>query len=326
VRAIPTLDTDGGVPVRHLMFLLALALAATAATGAPAVAAPSATASGVVLSVASGKHVLRVVEGRRVEDATYRGALPAGVNAGARISFSRAGRRAINLVVGGRVDHVVVFGVVARVGKQLMLRLTDSSLLALPKGRHLKLGAPARLLVRFPPAAGGGNTPLTPGTPTTPATPGGGCAKADCSFDVTGTVTAVDDATGSVTVAPLGGGLPLTAQPGSVNTNDVFAGDFVHVAGTQAAATGVYTLTVLDELPGCDLPDCTLAFDATVDLISPASLTVTDDGGDSYPLAATAAQIRLVKIGDYTHIVAVQDPATGDYRVQTISVLPTPPQ
>jgi hypothetical protein len=318
--------------VRHrrtgFLLLLALSVVATVSTGAQAVASQSATASGVVLSVASGKHVLRIVEGRRVEDATYRGALPSGVNAGARISFSRAGRRAVNLVVGGRVDHVVVFGVVARVGKQLMLRLTDSSLLALPKGRHLKVGAAARLLVRFAPGApgtGGGNTPLTPGAPTTPTTPGGGCAKADCSFDVMGNVTAVDDASGSVTVTPLRGGSPLTAQPGAVNTNDVFVGDFVHVAGTQAAATGIYTLTVLDELPGCDLPDCMLTFDATVDLISPGTLTVTDDGGDSYPLGATAAQIGLVKIGDYTHIVAVQDPATGDYRVQTISVLPTPP-
>ena len=61
-------------------------------------------------------------------------------------------------------------------------------------------------------------------------------------------------------------------------------------------------------------------------MIAPGSLTVADDGGDEYPLAATPAQISLVKVGDYTHIVAVQDPATGDYHVQTISVLPTPPQ
>jgi hypothetical protein len=309
--------------------MLSLSLAATALTGVPAVAAPSpsAAASGVVLSVASGKHVLRIVEGRRVQDATYRGALPSGVGPGAMITFSLAGRRASQLAVGGRVDHVIVFGVVARVGKQLMLRLTDSSLLALPKGRHLKVGAPAHLLVRFAPGGGGGNAPLTPGTPTTPTSPaGGGCAKADCTFDVMGTVTAVDDASGSVTVTPLGGAAALTARPGTVNTNDVFVGDFVHVAGTQAAATGVYTLTVLDELPGCDTPACTLTFDATVDLIAPGSLTVADDAGDEYPLAATPAQISLVKVGDYTHIVAVQDPATGDYRVQTISVLPTPSQ
>ena len=313
--------------MRHLMLLLALSLAATAWTDVPAVASPSAAASGVVLSVVSGRHVLRIVEGRRVADATYRGALPAGVSPGATISFSLAGRRASQLAVGGRVDHVIVFGVVARVGKQLMLRLTDSSLLALPKGRHLKVGATAHLLVRFAPVAGGGSAPLKPGTPTTPTPPAGvGCAKADCSFDVMGNVTAVDDASGSVTVTPLGGGAALTAQPGTVNTNDVFVGDFVHVAGTQVAATGVYTLTVLDELPGCDTPDCTLTFDATVDLVAPGSLTVADDGGDEYPLAATAAQISLVKVGDYTHIVAVQDPATGDYHVQSISVLPTPPQ
>ena len=278
-----------------------------------------------MLSVSSGKHVLRIVEGRRVADATYRGALPAGVTPGAKISFSSAGRRALNLVVDGRVDHVVVFGVVARVGKQLVLRLTDSSLLVLPKGRHLKVGATAHLLVRFGPVAGGGSAPTTPGkTPTGPATVG--CAKADCSFDVTGNVTAVDDVSGSVTVTPLGGGAALTAQPGTVNTDDVFVGDFVHIAGTQAAATGVYTLTVLDELPGCDTPDCTLTFDATVDLIAPGSLTVADDGGDEYPITATAAQIGSVHVGDYVHIVAVQDPTTGDYRVQTISVLPTPPQ
>jgi hypothetical protein len=310
--------------VRYLTLLLALSIVATTSTTVAAVASPSARASGVVLSVSSTRHVLRVVEGRRVEDASYHGALPAGTSAGAKISFSTSGRRALNLTVDGRVDHVVVFGVVARAGKQLVLRLTDSSLLALPKGRHLKVGAAAHLLVKFGSVVRGGGAPTTPATPgTTPTGPSAvGCAKADCSFDVTGNVTAVDDLSGSVTVAPFGGGAALTAQPGTVNTDDVFVGDFVHIAGTQAAATGVYTLTVLDQLPGCDTADCTVTFDATVDQVGPGnSLLVADDSGDEYPVTATAAQISLVHVGDTVHLVAVQDPTTGDYHVQTISVL-----
>ena len=43
-------------------------------------------------------------------------------------------------------------------------------------------------------------------------------------------------------------------MPGTVNTGDVFVGDFVHVAGTQAPATGIYTLGVLDELPAATAP------------------------------------------------------------------------
>ena len=95
----------------------------------------------------------------------------------------------------------------------------------------------------------------------------------------------------------------------------------MHVAGTQSAVTGVYTLTVLDELPGCDTPDCTVEFDATVDEIDAASMVVADDDGDEYPIGATAAQLRSVAVGDDVHIVALQDPTTGDYSVKTITVL-----
>lgn len=313
--------------MRHPMLLLALSLVATASAGAPAMAAPAVRASGVVLSVSNAKHVLRIVEGRRVDDASYLGAVPPGVSPGAKISFSSAGRRALQLAVDGRVDHVVVFGTVARVGTRFMLRLTDSSLLGLPKGHHFKAGESAHLLVRFARVGGGGGTPTTPGTTTTPNPPSNvGCARASCTFDVTGSVTAVDDVSGSVTVTPLGGGAAVTAMPGTINTVDVFVGDFVHIAGTQLAATGVYTLTALDALPGCDTADCTLTFDATVDAIGPGTLTVTDDGGDAYPLLATAAQTGSVHVGDYLHIVAIQDPTTGDYHVQTIKLLPTPPQ
>jgi hypothetical protein len=314
--------------VRHLTLLLVLSLAAVASSATPAGAAPRPVhTSGVVLSISSAKHVLRIVEGRRVEDAVYRGALPTGVSAGARISFSRSGRRALRLVVDGRVDHVTVFGVVARVGNQLVLRLTDASLLVLPKGRHLRVGAPGRLLVRFAPGEIGGSAPPTSGTTTSPTSPSDvGCAKSDCTFDVTGNVTAVDDASGAVTVVPLSGGAALTATPGTLSTDDVFVGDFVHVAGTQAAATGIYTLSVLDELPGCDTPDCTESFDATVDEIDASGLTVSDDDGDEYPIAATPAQISSVHVGDDVHVVAVQDPTTGDYHVQTISVLASSPQ
>ena len=162
-------------------------------------------------------------------------------------------------MVDGRVDHVVVFGVVARVGKQLVLRLTDSSRVVLPRGRHLRVGAIAHIVVRFARVAAGGSSADGRDRPRadTRSFLGVGCAKVDCTFDVTGNVTAVDDASGAVTVTPLGGGAALTAQPGTVNTDDVFVGDFVHIAGTQSASTGVYTLTTLDELPGCDTPDCT---------------------------------------------------------------------
>ena len=153
-----------------------------------------------------------------------------------------------------------------------------------------------------------------------------GCATAACSFDVTGSVTDIDDTSGAVTVTPLTGGAALTVQPGALSTSDVFIGDFVHIAGTQSPATGTYTLTTLDELPGCDTPDCTVEFDATVDEIDADSLIVADVDGDEYPIAATAAQLRSVGVGDSVHIVAVQDPTTGDYSIKTISVVAPAPQ
>ena len=312
--------------MRHPMLVLALSIVATV-PAAPAVASPLPHESGVVLSVSSKRHLLRIVEGRHVADASYRGAVATGVSPGARVGFSRSGRRALQLAVDGRVDHVVVYGVVARVGTRLMLRLTDSSLLALPNGRHPRVGAAAHLVIRFAPlgggGGGGGSVPTTPGTTTTPTAVG--CARADCTFDVTGSVTAIDDGSGAVTVAPASGGAALTAQPGTVDTDGVLIGDFVHIAGTQLAASGVYTLTELDELPGCDTPDCTLTFDATVDEIEPGILTVADDEGNEYPIDATPAQIASVDVGSDVHIVATQDPTTGDYHVQTITLLPAPP-
>jgi hypothetical protein len=143
---------------------------------------------------------------------------------------------------------------------------------------------------------------------------------------VTGSVTDIDDTSGAITVTPLSGGAALTAEPGMLSTDDVFIGDFVHIAGTQSAATGTYTLTTLDELPGCDTPDCTVEFDATVDEIDADSLIVADSDGDEYPIGATAAQLRSVVVGDEVHIVAAQDPATGDYSIKTISVLAPAPQ
>jgi hypothetical protein len=310
--------------VRHLTFLLVLSLASITSTAITAPASASVRESGVVLSVSSEKHVLHIVEGQRVQDASYRGSIPSGVTAGAKISFSSVGHRAFRIVVVGRVDHVVVFGVVVRSGKELALRLGDSSLLLLPKGRHPKVGAFIHFTVRFTPVDSGGGTP---GTGTTPSSPSNvGCARSDCSFDVTGSVTAIDDDSGAVTVAPLNGGAALTANPGTISTDDVFIGDFVHIAGTQSAATGVYTLTTLDELPGCDTPDCTVEFDATVDEIDATSLVVADDAGDEYPLGATAAQLASVAVDDDVHIVAVQDPTTGNYSVKTISVLAAAPQ
>ena len=83
---------------------------------------------------------------------------------------------------------------------------------------------------------GGGGAPTTPGTTTTPTGPANvGCATSACSFDVTGSVTAVDDDSGAITVMPLSGGTALTALPGTLNTDDVFEGDFVHITGTQSA-------------------------------------------------------------------------------------------
>jgi hypothetical protein len=312
--------------VRHLMLVLTLAATVSSATIADG-AGVSAHASGVVLGVASEKHLLRIVEGQRVDDLSYRSTLPAGVSPGARVSFSTTGHRAFHFVVSGRVDHVVVFGVVVRSGKERALRLTDASLVPLPKSRHPKLGVPAHTIVRFAPVTSGGSAPTTPGTGTTPTGPSDvGCATSACSFDVTGSVSDVEDGSGAITVMPLSGGAALTALPGTLNTDDVFKGDFVHITGTQSAATGTYTLATLDELPGCDTPDCIVEFDATVDEIDSDSLIVADIDGDEYPIGATAAQLRAVEVDDEAHILAVQDPSTGDYSLKTISVLAKGPQ
>jgi hypothetical protein len=311
--------------VRHLMLLTALTLAAAGSTTPAALASTPVHASGIVLSVSPGK--LRIVEGPKVEDASYRSALPAGVIAGAKITFFVTTRhRASHFEVIGHVARVLVSGTVVRDGKGLALRLSDSSLLVLPRSRHLKVGSFAHVLVPFTPIAPVGGTPTTPGTTpttpgTTPTTPAGKCAKSDCTFDITGTVSAIDDTSGAVTVSPLSGGADLKALPGQISTADVFVGDFVHVSGVEVASTGVYTMTELDELPGCDTPDCTVDFDATVDEIDAASITVADDDGDEYPINATAPQLASVDVGDDVHIVAVQDPTTGDYSVKTITVL-----
>jgi hypothetical protein len=309
--------------VRHLTLLLVLSLAATASTAVAAQAASPVRASGVVLSVASDKHALRIVQSQHVAGATYRGTLPSAVSPGAQVSYSTTGRRASRFVVTGHVDHVLVSGTVVRDGKQLALRLSDGSLLVLPSSRHLKVGSFAHVAVRFPRSGG---SPTAPGAGTTPTTPGVGCAKADCSFDMTGSISAIDDATGALTVVPIGGGAALTAKPGTgVATTDVFVGDFVHVTGTQSAATGTYTLTSLDLLIGCDTPDCTIEFDATVDDIQPDGFSVADDQGDEYPFLATPAQLSTIQLGDLVHIVAVQDPTTADYRVRTMTVLGSDP-
>jgi hypothetical protein len=309
--------------VRYLMLLFVLALAATATTATTARASAPARASGVVLSVSSEKHALRIVDGPRVVDASYRGALPAGVSTGAQITFSTVAQRAFRFVVDGHVDHVLVSGTVVRDGKRLALRLSDGGLLILSKHRHLKLGTFAHVSVRFTHAGAGGTVPGSGGSPKRP--PAVGCATADCSFDVTGIVTTVDDSSGAVTVAPLAGGATLTAQPGQVNTDGVLVGDFVEVAGTQAADTGIYTMLTLDGLPGCDNPDCTLTLDATVDDIQATSFSVFDDQGDEYPFSATAAQLATLQIDDTVHIVATQDPTTGDYQVKTVTVLAAGP-
>jgi hypothetical protein len=179
--------------------------------------------------------------------------------------------------------------------------------------------------VHFARSDAAGSTPVAPGDGSTPTTtPSSSCARADCTFDVTGAVTAVDD-DGDVTLTPIGGGAALTLEPGQVDTGDVFVGDFVHVMGTQSAANGSYTLSSLVQLPGCDTPDCAIAFDATVDDIEPDSFSVADDDGDEYPFSATAAQLASVHVGDSVHVVAIQDPTTGDYRVQTITVLASDP-
>ena len=47
---------------------------------------------------------------------------------------------------------------------------------------------------------------------------------------------------------------------------------------------------------------------------------MADDEGDEYPISATASQLAPVSVGDDVHIVALQDPTTGDYSIKTITV------
>jgi hypothetical protein len=308
--------------VRRRLVLIALALVAACSSTA---VASLPRQSAVVLSVLSDRHVLRLVEGPRVVDVAYRGQLASGVGPGSRITFAVSGTRAVHLVQSGRADHVRVFGFVVREGKRLALRLADASLLDVPKLNRLKIGALAHVLVRFTPT---GATVVTPAPPSTggapgstpkPGAPGGShCAQASCSFDVTGVVSAVGN-TGALTINPLAGSSPVTADPGQVSTSGVSVGDFVHVVGTQSAATGAYTITSLVELPGCDNVDCSLSLDAYVDEVDAASLIVEDDGGDQYQISATAQQLNGIQVGDAVHIDGTQDPTTGDYTATQIT-------
>ena len=193
----------------------------------------------------------------------------------------------------GRVDHVSVIGFVVREGKTLQLRLADGSLLDAPRSSRLKVGALAHVVVRFsatgptvvvpaPPSSGG-----APAAPHKPGAPGAShCARTDCSFDVTGVVAAVAN-TGALTINPLAGGDPVIADPGQIAVAGVSVGDFVHVVGTQSAATGADTITSLVELPGCDNLDCSVNLDVYVDEVDPGSLIVEDDAGDQYQVSAT---------------------------------------
>ena len=302
--------------MRQRPLLFVLALAATAATAVTAQASAPVHAKGVVLSVSSEKHALRIVDGPRVFNASYRGTLPSGLNAGAQVTFSTVSQLSLRFVVVRHVASVVVSGTVVRYGTQLAVRVSDGGLIALPKGQTAKLGAVAKVTVRF-------TQPKAP-TPAKTAKPprAVGCTKADCKFDVTGIVTAVD-ASGAVTVAPPAGGAALTATSGKIRTANVLVGDFVHVAGTQAAATGVYTIVTLTELPGCDSADCTIVLDAAVVDIQATGFSVSDDQGTVYPFSATAALLATFHVDDSVQIVAIQDPTTGGYEAKTVTVLAT---
>jgi hypothetical protein len=194
----------------------------------------------VVLGVLPDRHVLRLVEGPRVVDVSYRRPLTSGVSAGVRVTFAISGSHVAHLVPSGRADHVSVFGFVAREGRTLQLRLADGSLLDIPKSSRLKIGALAHVVVRFsatgppvvtpaPPSSG------APAAPHKPGSPGAShCARTDCTFDVTGVVAAVANS-GALTINPLAGGDPLIADPGQIAVAGVSVGDFVHVVGTQSA-------------------------------------------------------------------------------------------
>jgi hypothetical protein len=313
--------------VRRRLLLPALALAAFGAQGAAAQAAVPVHDTAVVLSVLGEKHELRLVEGPRVLDAAFHGALPTGVVAGARIGFTMPGKHATHITLSGHVDHVNVPGFVIREGKTLALRLADGSVLALARTANLQVGQLAHVLVRF--GANGtsatpvqpttttptGSKPTSPGTSTTPTT--SKCAKADCTFDTIGSVQAIDTS-GDLTIIPVAGGSTLVVDPGQVGTDDVYIGDFVDIVGTQSATTGTYTLTSLDELVGCDNVSCTLTLDAVVEEVDATSFIVDDQSGDEYQINATAAQLAALQPDDAVHVVGTEDPTTGDYTATTI--------
>jgi hypothetical protein len=313
--------------VRRLLFVSALVLLATPAVAALASVPVRHTA--VVLRVLPERHVLRLVEGPRVVDVSYRRQLPTGVSEGARVTFAISGNHVVHLVPGGRADHVSVFGFVVREGKTLELRLADGSLLDIPRSSRLKIGALAHVVVRFsatgptvvvpaPPSTGG-----PPSAPHKPGAPGAShCARTDCTFDVTGIVAAVANS-GALTINPLAGGDPLIADPGQIAVAGVSVGDFVHVVGTQSAATGANTITSLVELPGCDNLDCSVNLNVYVDEVDAGSLIVEDDAGDQYQISAPAQQLTGVQVGDAVHIVGSQDPTTGNYTATQVTVTGT---
>ena len=313
--------------------LLVTVLAALALPGVASAATVPAHTNGVVLAVLGPKHELRVVEGPRVVDVPYRGSLPAGTVAGARIRFVLAHLKASAVTVTGTADHVSVPGFVVQKGKALYLRLADDSLLALSKSSgRLKVGALARVVVRFSkgsivvgtPTAPGTTKPTTtqpttttPGTTTTPAN--GKCVRSDCMFDTVVSVLSIDT-TGALTVLPVTGGAQLVLQPGMVDTTTVYVGDFLHVTGSQVATTGAYTLASIDELVGCDNATCTLTLDATVDEVDTAAVIVEDQNGDEYQIGASAALLANLSSDQDVHIVGTQDPDTGNYTATTITV------
>jgi hypothetical protein len=311
------------------LLLPALALAAFGVSGAAASAAVPVRQTGVVLSVLSEKHALRLVEGPRVVDVPYHGSAPTGVAPGARITFTLPGKHATHITVAGHTDHVSVPGFVVRSGKLLELRLADGSTLALAKTSKLKVGQLAHVLVRFsangttvtpvqPTTPATGTKPTSPGTPTTPST--SHCANTACTFDLIGSVQSIDMA-GDLMIIPVSGAASFAVAPGQVSTDDVYVGDFVHIVGTQSATTGTYTLTSLDEVVGCDNVSCTLTLDATVDEVDVGSIVVDDQNGDEYQISVTASQIAgppMIQAGDAVHIVGTEDPTTGNYTATSI--------
>jgi hypothetical protein len=320
----------------RLLAVPALALALVAGALAAEAAVVPAKVSAIVLSVRSSKHTLRLVESARVVDVPYRGALPSGLAPGARVRFTLSSLHATALVVAGVTDHVSVPGFVAQRGKGYVLRLADDSTLPLAHIGRLRVGELARVVVRF---AKGGKVVGTPvhATTTAPTTPPptstkptatqptttapttGKCLKADCTVDLIASVLSIDNA-GDLTLLPVSGGEQIQLGPGTVDTSTVYAGDFLHVTGTQNATTGEGTLDSLEELVGCDNATCTLTLDATVDEVDDSDIVVEDSYGDEYQIAATAAQLANLDTDAHVHIVGTQDPETGNYTATTITL------